>query len=202
MAVAANRDRIFAIVLAAGAASRFGATKQTAAWNGSTLVRRAGELATGCCDARTILVTGHDWQHVRAAYGALPGGFVVNENYADGIGSSLALAVRSIRHAAAAVLVTLADQPLITSAHLDGLIAAWSGGADEIIASGYAEANGVPALFGPGCFDALCELRADEGAKKLMHDSTFAVTTIPFADAAADVDTADDLVRIARSARS
>lgn len=202
MAAALNRDHIYAIVLAAGAASRFGATKQTANWNGSPLVRHAGELATGCCDARTVLVTGHDWQHVRAAYGALPGGFVVNENYADGMGSSLALAVRSIRHAAAAVLVLLADQPLITPAHLADLVSAWSGAADEIVASGYAEASGVPALFGSGCFDALCELQADEGAKKLMHDGAFTVTSVPFADAAADIDTAEDLVRIARSARS
>jgi CTP:molybdopterin cytidylyltransferase MocA len=202
MAVPANIDKVYAIVLAAGSASRFGASKQMAAWNGGTLVERASQLASSRCGARTILVTGHDWQAVRRACAPLPGAFVVNEDYAAGMGSSLALAVKCIRHAAPAVLVLLADQPLVTTEHLSALIAAWSGDRNEIVASAYAETLGAPALFAAGCFDELCKLSGDQGAREVLRNPAYNVRSIQFEDAAADVDTIEDLKRIAHSARS
>ncbi|MGI9222369.1 MAG: nucleotidyltransferase family protein [Woeseiaceae bacterium] len=198
----ANVDKVYAILLAAGSATRYGGGKQTAAWLDSTLVRHASNLAASCCAERTILVTGHDWTTVKSACDPLSGGFVVNENYADGVGSSIAQAVRSVRHAASAVLVMLADQPLVTSGHLANLVATWTGGENEIVASAYAGTVGVPALFGAGCFADLCALSGDQGARKLLLDPKFDVQTIAFEDAAADVDTSQDLVRIARNARS
>ncbi|MGI9201988.1 MAG: nucleotidyltransferase family protein [Woeseiaceae bacterium] len=202
MAMPVNTNHVYAIVLAAGSASRFGGGKQTAAWNGGTLVGRACQLAADCCGARTILVTGHDWQAVRCACKPLPGAFVVNENHAAGMGSSLALAVRCIRHTASAVLVMLADQPLVTTEHLSALVTAWSGDRNEIVASAYAETLGAPALFAAGCFADLCVLSGDQGARQVLQDPAYNVRGIRFEDAAADVDTTADLRRIARSARS
>lgn len=202
MASAVNADKVYAILLAAGSASRFGDSKQIAAWQDGTLVRHTCELATGCCGERTILVTGHNWRAVKAACAPMTGCFLVNEMYSDGIATSLAQAVRSIRYAADAVLVMLADQPLITPQHLDNLINGWSGNANAIVASAYAGTSGVPALFGAGCFADLCALSGDQGARRLLQDPKYDIRKITFADAAADVDTAEDLLRISRNARS
>ena len=198
----ANGERVYAIVLAAGTSSRFGSSKQLAEWDGAALVRRATELAAGCCATRSLMVAGHDWQAVHAACRPLSGCFVVNDHYADGIGSSLALAVRAIRHTAAAVLVLLADQPLITAQHLEHLIASWSGDEFEIVASSYANTTGVPALFAAGSFEKLCSLSGDEGARSLLQDPKFHLREIAFADAATDIDSVADLARLARNARS
>ena len=202
MVIAANHQSVYAIVLAAGAATRFGSSKQIAAWQDGTLVSHAINLAENVCQERHILVTGHDWCAVRAACQPQAGFFIVNEHYDHGMGASLAQAVRCVRHIASAVLVILADQPLISAEHLDALIAHWSGDDQQIVTSAYADTIGAPALFAAGCFDALAALDGDTGARSLFQDPTFDVVTVRFAAAASDIDTVADLTRIARNVRS
>ena len=132
---ASCQQRVFVIVLAAGSASRFGATKQLAEFGGTSLVRRAVTTAHAAVGNRVALVTGHDWQAVSNACSPLRGFLVLNDAYERGLGTSLALAARTLRHSADALLVTLADQPLITTAHLNSIMASWSGDADEIVAT-------------------------------------------------------------------
>lgn len=197
-----NNKSIFAIVLAAGAASRFGATKQLAELDGVALVRRASSLAAECCGPRSVLVAGHEWGAVLNACAPLPGFLVINEQHRSGMGSSIAVAVRAVRHAADAIIVLLADQPLISAAHIANLVNTWSGNDMDIVATHYAGTNGAPALFGRGCFARLAELCGDQGARVLFSDPSFTVRPVVFEDAAIDIDTPPDLVRLARNARS
>lgn len=193
---------VFAVVLAAGCASRFGSTKQLAELHGQTLVQRAVARAFAACGNNTALVIGHDRQAVADACKPLHAFLIVNDNYTNGLGTSIAQAVRSIRHAADAVIILLADQPLITAEHLRTLCTTWSGAEDEIVATGFAGAIGTPVLFPRGCFEDLALLDGDSGGKKLLSDERFRVTTIRFEPAAQDVDTPEDLKQIARNARS
>jgi CTP:molybdopterin cytidylyltransferase MocA len=55
---------------------------------------------------------------------------------------------------------------------------------------------GPPVLFPRGAFDALGELTGDQGAKSLLQSSRFDVRTIPFEDAAIDIDTPADLDKL------
>ena len=189
-------------MLAAGSAVRFGSTKQLAELDNISLARRATTLAANCCESRSILVLGHDWNAVLDACSPLRGFLIINDKHEDGIGTSLALAIQSIRHVARAVLVLLADQPLITSAHVAALIDEWSGDEHEIVATSYADTTGVPALFPAACFDKLAALNGDQGARALLDDSQFNVRKIEFEDAAIDIDTTADLARISRNARN
>ncbi len=197
-----NCDRVFAVILAAGAATRFGSCKQLADFSGEPLVRRATRTAAEICGNRSVLVTGHRWRDVQVASRPSPGCFVINDAYECGLGSSLALGVTAVRHTAEAVLVLLADQPLVTVGHLRMLLAGWRGDPGVIVASEYAGAAGVPALFPATCFDRLCALRGDSGAQSLLRDPGYQVRTIRFADAAMDVDTPADLVSAERNAHS
>jgi molybdenum cofactor cytidylyltransferase len=86
-----NDESVFTVVLAAGDASRFGATKQLAEFHGEALVRRAVRLAASVCGERCLLVTGKESRQVIEACLPIPGFFIVNENYRDGIGGSLAI---------------------------------------------------------------------------------------------------------------
>ncbi len=193
---------VYTVVLAAGAASRFGSSKQLAELDGIALARRATQIATKSCDSRSVLIVGHDWHAVYRACDPLPGFLVVNDQHETGIGSSISLAVRSIRHVARAIVILLADQPLITTAHVTELIGSWSGGDKDIVATAYADSMGAPALFPIDCFGDLAALAADNGAQALLSDSRFRVQTIRFEDAAVDIDTTEDLIRLRRSARS
>lgn len=197
-----SNNSVFAIVLAAGSSSRFGSAKQLAEFDGVALVARAEQLATECCGSRSVLVTGHEWRAVAAACAPTSGFMIVNDEHSSGMGSSIAAGVRAVQHAADAVIVMLADQPLITARHVNALIAAWGGGDQEIVATAYAGTVGVPALFARGCFESLTLLEGDQGARALINDGRFSVQEIAFEEAAIDVDTVEDLARLARSARS
>ncbi len=193
---------IYAVVLAAGSASRFGATKQLADIDGTPMVRLALESATRVCGNRTLLVTGHDSTAVACACTGLPGFVAVNEAFDQGIGSSIAHAADRLSSLAAGLLLVLADQPLVRERHLQAVVDAWSGDDDEIVASSYDGTRGPPALLPRACFANLAALDGDRGARHLFDDERFRVTTVVCEAAALDVDVPDDLKQISRSARS
>lgn len=184
---------IFAVILAAGASKRFGANKQVSLFGGESLVQRATNTARKVCGEITCLVTGHDWHDVLVAAGADSPFFVVNEKYHLGIGSSIAMAAKACQSRADAMLLLLCDQPLVSAAHLQTLIDRWSGDDHEIVASAYSGTFGPPVLFPRATFGDLLELTGDQGARALLRDSRFKLRTVPFADAAIDIDTISDL---------
>ena len=184
---------IFAVVLAAGSARRFGSTKQLAETGGETLVHRAATLAQTACGDRSLLVVGHDAAAVTAAAAGQCAYLAVNERYERGLGTSLALAARVLSDSADALLLLLADQPTITAGHLDALMAAWNGDDRTIVATAYAGTVGVPALLPRATFARLATLGGDRGARVLFNDPDLVIVSVPFEGAAIDVDTPADL---------
>ena len=190
---------IFAIILAAGESRRFGSTKQLAEYEGGPLVERAVRLAEAICGEQSVLVAGNDWQKVLAACEPQRGFLVCNEAYASGIAASIACGVRSIAHVADAVLILMADQPLVTAAHLDGMVGQWRNAPNDIVVSEYSGVQGPPAIFPAQRFDSLMKLEGDQGARALLKDSGYSVSSIPFEPGAVDIDTPEDLHRVMES---
>ncbi len=180
-------------VLAAGTSTRFGATKLVRHLRGKPLVQHALFAAQGACKGWVTLVVGHDEEAVVAASAGLSDNIVVNREHQLGIGSSISAGIRACRDGADAILIMLADQPLITAAHLSELIDNWSGADNEIVASSFEGIAGPPILFPKNAFDALCELSGDAGAKSLLSNDAFHVRSINFPPAGLDVDTPEDL---------
>ncbi len=195
-----NATRIFAVVLAAGASRRFGSSKQLASFDGDSLVRRAARLARQVCGDDSVLVVGHRAEEIAAAAHGECRFLLVNDRYADGIATSIALAVRALEHVADALLVLLADQPLVTIADLEALLSAWPGDADVIVASRFDGALGPPALLPRLSFGALRAQRGDAGARGLFDSGRFRVREVDCQAAAADVDTPADLDRLRQPA--
>jgi len=187
---------VFAAVLAAGESQRFGRSKMCESMQGETLVRRAARLAREVCGDRSILVVGHEGAAVSAAAGDAPQFVIVNDRYEEGIGGSIALAAKAVSHVADGLLLLLADQPLVTAEHLRALVSEWHGEDDVIVATAFSGTMGPPVLFPRGAFAALGELTGDQGAKALLQNSKFDVTTISFEDAAIDIDTPSDLEKL------
>ena len=125
---------------------------------------------------------------------------LINDRYSEGIGSSIALAARTIGRVADAILLMFVDQPLMTSAHLRSLIAAWSGDESHIVASRYDGVSGPPILLPRQTFASLCKLTGDTGAKALLADRRFKVTCVDVGTAGFDVDAPEDLERLSQLA--
>jgi molybdenum cofactor cytidylyltransferase len=187
---------LFSIVLAAGASSRFGAAKQLAVVDGATLVTRAVRMAETICGRNSVLVAGRDWQDVAAACEPLCGFLVVNEDYADGMAGSLKAGVGAVAGAADAILLMLADQPLVTTAHLRALVEAWQASPANIVASFYAGTAGPPVIFPREFFGDLMLISGDRGARAVLDANTSRVQTIKFEPAGVDIDRPGDLAAL------
>lgn len=184
---------LFAVVLAAGAATRFGDSKQLALFRGVPLVRHAVRAAESVCGANVIVVAGSNWEQVLAACAPQKGFFVVNERFADGMSTSIVRGVGALPDSARGVLLVLADQPLITDRDLGALIDAWRRQPDVIVCSRFGDTFSPPAVFPRRCFDELAELRGDQGARPVIERHRGSVVAVELDHAAFDVDTPDDL---------
>ena len=189
---------ICACVLAAGKSSRFGSTKLVQLYKGRPLVQHALMAAQGACPGRVSLVVGHDQISVGDAAAGLFDKLLVNSDFASGIGSSISVAVKACQEDADAMIVILADQPLVTDAHIRNLIDKWSGANNEIVTTTFDAISCPPILFPVSAFSALSRLEGDNGAKSLLSSDDFIVATVDFPPAAQDIDIPADLRRISQ----
>lgn len=175
------------VLLAAGNARRFGSDKLIADLSG---------LPLGVHAARTLKpvnAVGHfavcqPQSHIRADFEALDFTVIDNGNAALGLSTSLQLAVEAAAQTQAkAVLITLADMPFVTIAHIEALIAACE---SEIIASSDNGQAMPPAIFPRSTWSTLLEASGDAGARHILAN---AKTLAAPEGSLRDIDTPDDL---------
>jgi molybdenum cofactor cytidylyltransferase len=122
---------------------------------------------------------------------------VINPDWERGIASSLAVGLSAFLadDSCDAVVVTLADQPLVDGTALRRLITTFD---DEhrIVASAYDDTIGVPAVFGREHLDDLMRLTGDRGAGSWLRAHQNEVTRVPLYSAAFDIDRPSDVARL------
>jgi len=182
-------------VLAAGTSSRFGATKLVQSFHGKPLVQSALLAAEGACKGHVFLVVGHDQDSVVDAAAGIYDELIINNDFESGIGTSISASAKACQKDADAVIVILADQPLVTEAHIRDLIDTWSGAENEIVSTSFDGITCPPILFPRSAFPALSELRGDTGAKSLLVNGDFVVISLDFPPAGFDIDRSEDLRR-------
>jgi molybdenum cofactor cytidylyltransferase len=188
------------VVLAAGAASRFGSAKQLAHIDGAALVRRAASAACASA-AHVVVVTGAHRAAVEACLAGLPVECAFNADWESGMGSSIGCGIRALAamQAVDAAIVALADQVAIGSSAFADLAAAYAGVPTNIVAAGYAGIVGPPCLFPRRYFGELTALRGDHGARSVLERHADSVRVLTLPAAAIDIDTQADYARLIRS---
>jgi molybdenum cofactor cytidylyltransferase len=142
-----------------------------------------------------IVVLGPRAAEHRPLLAGLPLRIVENPAAQSGMASSLVVATDTAGNCDA-VVVTVCDQPAMTAAHLQELVAAWRETGSSIVASIYAGTRGVPALFAAAHFAELRQLHGDRGAGPLLARYPGLVHAIPLAGGEVDIDTPADLKRL------
>lgn len=187
--------KVACALLAAGGSRRLGQPKQLLLHRGQPLVRLAAQAVWQSRASACALVVGAHGAAVRTALGALPFEVLDNSNWEQGLASSIRVAVGWAHDCNCdALLLALCDQPRLSAAHLERLIAEFER-AERCVASGYAAKNGVPALFPKAYFAALAELRGDAGASRLLNGS-LPVVTVAWPEGELDVDTVESAQRL------
>jgi CTP:molybdopterin cytidylyltransferase MocA len=167
---------IAAVVLAAGAATRFGAPKQEL-----LLPRVLARLAESPVDEVVV---------VEGAYRleGLPARVVACRDWDRGPGTSLRCGLAALGPGVEAAVVCLADGPNLSPEAVRRVLAAWRAGASSVVAASYAGARGHPVVLGRSAWASV----PDEGMRALP------ALLVPCDDLGSpgDVDVADDIGRL------
>lgn len=181
------------IILAAGGSSRMGSPKQLLGFHGKPLVRHAAETALATSCRPVIVVAGASAEEVRSALHGLDVEVVDNPAWEGGMGSSIRAGVEAARRKqCSSVILSLADQPFVTSRILDNLRAQHETSGMPIVASEYAGTVGVPAFFSESYLPRLLAFQPSEGCKRLLLSEAEAVSRVACPEAEIDVDTIED----------
>lgn len=185
------------LLLAAGASSRMGQSKQLMNLTGEPLLITAVRTALEASPYVTVVLGSEADVHSRLLED-FPLHIVENHSWRKGMGNSLKTGLAEVRASvppADAVLVMLCDQPKVHASHLKQLILKGEESKKGIVATGYNNAIGVPALFKKQWFDSIMDIGDDAGASKLIRQHPGETEVVAFPDAAIDLDTPQDVER-------
>jgi CTP:molybdopterin cytidylyltransferase MocA len=157
--------RIGALVLAAGAGTRFGAVKQLAPVDGRPLLEHA--LRAVRVLSPRVVVLGHAAEAIAAGVDLFGARSVRCADWEDGQSASLRFGIRALGDVDAAV-VLLGDMPGVTPAAVDAVVGGWDGEADAVRAA-YGGRPAHPVLLARPLLDRAGELRGDVGFKPLLE---------------------------------
>jgi molybdenum cofactor cytidylyltransferase len=196
VARAAPKDALHAVVLAAGASTRFGSPKQLVRLAGRPLLHTAVTRAAEVAGHALIVVLGAGAAELAPLLKHSPGSIVVNQDWREGIASSIRAAVARLPATCAGVMLVLADQAGVSADDLKRLAGTWRKQPQYIAAALYEGVCGVPAIFPRSTFRELSQLRGDTGARVLLRRNADRIVRVPMPSAALDVDTPEDLLAI------
>jgi len=206
------RTTVAGVLLAAGAGSRLGRPKALVELNGQTLAERGTGMLRAAGTDPIIVVTGAaplELDRVHTVY---------NGQWRTGMGSSLRAALRALTGPAdrtadrtvdpalpanvGAVVVALADQPLVGAGAVVRLIAAYRDGASVVVAAYDGRPRNPVLLAREHWPEVIATAAGDQGARAFLRARADLVTLVECGDTGSpdDIDTAEDLERVARRA--
>lgn len=184
------QQRVAAVVLAAGASSRFGSPKQLAPFADGTMLD-AVIIAARRAGLDPLLV-------VAPASIPLPDGAVrvSNDDASAGLSHSLRLGLAAVPAETAAIIL-LGDQPTVTPAHLLRLML--SRGPVPIVATSAGGVLAPPVLLEPEAFALAGRVDGDQGLRDILRTHSEDVAAVPVSRHLPDVDEPSDLMALAEA---
>ena len=185
---------IAGVVLAAGGASRFGSPKQLAELDGRPLLQHAVDavLDVPAVDP-VVVVLGASAEQVRKAVSLRPARAVICRDWAEGMAASLRCGVEAVD--ADWVIITLGDQPLVTSQVIAAVAdaAASAPAGVEAVRATYDGVPGHPVALSRAMLPGVAKLRGDVGARELLGSASVRTFEAGRLCDPVDVDTPEEL---------
>jgi molybdenum cofactor cytidylyltransferase len=191
--------RVACVILAAGGGARFGGaeSKLLLPFQGKPLLQHVIDAAAASHALQCTLVVGAAADKVLCSVDTRRCSVIANDDWRSGITSSIRAGLRQHLNDDACTFM-VGDQPFVTTADLNRLIARFAERRDAIVALRVAAIWGTPVLFPRSDYRALLKLTGDRGAKQYASRAgkrlEFVEAVHP--DAFSDVDTPEDYSRL------
>ena len=175
-------SRIAAVVLAAGASTRMGTAKQLLQIDGRPLVQHVLDNVQRSGVGEIILVLGHSAAAIQRELKLEGAKVVLNENFLQGMGTSLKSGLARVDSQVQAALIILADQPFVRPATLDQLIAAHERTRAQIVIPTYRGFRGNPVLLDRSVFPEVMGLSGDIGCRAIFGEHQDGIVKLEVGD--------------------
>jgi molybdenum cofactor cytidylyltransferase len=187
-----------AVILAAGASSRMGQPKQLLKFRGTTLLRRAIDTALAVPADQVIVVLGHAADQLLPEVKAAGATVVLNDQWMDGVSTSLRGGLSAVSSDARGVFIYPADMPLVTPQALRELARRQQVSGRPAAMTEAGGVRGVPVFITRSLFPALMIQEGDVGGAQYLRAHPESVEAVRFddADLVRDVDRPEDYTRL------
>lgn len=196
-------ERVTAVVLAAGAGSRFGGGKLLASLGGVPILQHVLDTLAASGLQDVVVVLGRDRAAVEASISWRNERRATNPEPERGLSSSLQTGMAALDPGSDAALIVLGDQPRLTVDTIRALLDAPNDPARPVVAPRYDDDGARnPMLIKRSVFALVEEAVGDRGLGPILADRRDLVMEVPVAGSNPDVDTRADLVRLVEAAWS
>ncbi|MEV0031958.1 NTP transferase domain-containing protein [Nocardia sp. NPDC050793] len=186
------------VVLAAGSSRRLGTAKQLLPYRNTTVLGTTLDVVRSCAFDQIIVTLGGSAAAVRQQVDLTGVQVVMADDFGSGCSSSLRSALSSVDPRAVGIVLMLGDQPGLSAATVDRLIA--EGTSAAITVCRYRDGVGHPFWLSRSVFGELARLHGDKGVWKIIESGRVAVSRLDVdAPTPLDVDTWDDYERLRAS---
>jgi len=189
--------RITAIVPAAGLSSRMGQNKLLMPFAGKSLIERAVDtLMTSGVD-EIVVVLGHEANLVRSRLEGKSVHFVDNPDYRAGLSTSVRAGMEAAPKGADAMMIYLADQPLLEADEVRRLVLAFAEAkraGKSIVVPFFCNKRGNPVILDASYREMVLDVVGDAGCRRIIkrHPEQVFAVQMETDHVVRDVDTPED----------
>ncbi len=197
--------KVSAIVLAAGESKRMaGRNKLLLPLEEKTIVECAVDAILEARVDDVIVVLGHEAAAIQKVLQKRALRFIFNSNFRGGMASSIQAGVAALAPSAQTVMIALADQPLITTAEINFLIAEFARATEKSIGvPTFNGQRGNPVLFDLRYREELLALQGEVGGKSILarHPEAVLEVALPAGNILVDADTPEAYARLSAATK-
>lgn len=162
---------IAAIVPAAGMSTRMGRNKLLLTFNGKPLIAQAVDTLLASEVDEVIVVVGHEADKVKEKLEGKRVRIVENPNYRQGLSTSIHAGLEAVPSQASAIMIYLADQPLLEPQDVNRLIRALAEAREHsksIVVPFFHGQRGNPVILDSSYKEAILEVAGEVGCKRVI----------------------------------
>lgn len=188
---------IAAIVPAAGMSKRMGRNKLLLPFRGKPLIVRAVDTLLDSAVDEIVVVLGHEAETVKDRLKGKQVVLVENPDYREGMSTSVRAGLRAVPSEAEAIMIYLADQPLLEPEDVNRLIAAFAEARRQnksIVIPFFRGQRGNPVILDSSYKEEILEVVGDVGCRRAIKRNPDRVLVVEMETdhAVRDVDSEED----------